>query len=172
MNNSIVHLNSLPVDLSFYRERALPLQTEIDAWQAQQETEGIAARVFSHGRGRATKFIILYERERVYYTTLDAARKMGKLGKIGGITDTGMRPGVPLSAEKYRAAGLDYLAFAFLLSAAGYYPEGVRYHEEPPHIKIQTYVTGKQLLKLDAAAAAMGTTRTGVVRKLIDALQD
>ncbi len=167
MNNNKVHLNSLPVDMTFYRVRGKKIMEETDKWIEQKALHDVGARIFSWGGGRSMRMVVLFERDGLYYTTLDGAITRG-LGKVGDEEQTGMRPGIMLDPEKYKQYGLDYVAYALMLSAAGYAPP-TRKHASY-ETKLQVYLSSRQFLKVCAEAARLGITRTAVVRRLIDQL--
>lgn len=168
-----------PIDMAWYEEKAKGLLGEVDAWLEHHDKGcGLMARVFSTGmRSSDLQFLVLVEKDGLYYPCVEAAEK-GEMA-YGAEDETGLRPGMPIDAEKYREGGEKHLAFALCVSANGIYihlREEDKKREKPvvvlENVKVQAYLTPEQVAKLDAECGRLQISRAAEIRRLVEALPD
>ena len=166
--------STAPVTMEWYEKKARRMMEEVDAWMDHHDNGcPLMARIFSVGMSeKDLQFMLLIEKGGLYYVSVEHA-EAGE-NPYGKEDETGMRPGMPIDAEKYREAGEKYLALALLLSATGYY---IQLHkdtakEKPSQatVKIQAYLKKEHVEKLDAECEKLGISRAEKIRRLIEAM--
>ena len=164
-----------PINMEWYEQKARNIMEDVDMWMDHHDKGcPLMARIFSIGMNeKDLNFFLLVEKDGLYYASVDHA-EAGET-PYGKEDETGMRPGMPIDAEKYRQNGEKYLALALLLSATGYY---ISLHNDyttkekpaPVTIKIQAYLKKEHVEKLDAECKKLGISRAEKIRQLIEAM--
>lgn len=161
-----------PLEMSWYEEKAKAMMDEVDAW-LEHHDKGcpLMARIFSFGMTKKDmQFMLLVEKDGVYYVSVEHAEAGDT--PYGKETETGLRPGMPIDAEKYREHGENYLAFALFLSATGYYitlhPDTATKPKPVETVKIQAYFKKDKVEELDAACKKLGLSRAAFIRKVVE----
>ena len=166
-----------PIDMAWYERKAKKMLDDVDAWLEHHEAGcKLMARIFSTGeRDKDLQFFVLVEKNGVYYPCVEAANE--EKSAYGTELETGLRPGMPINAGKYKQGGEKYLAFALCVSANGLY---IHLHDEgkpaqkavPETVKVQAYLTPEQVAKLDAECGRLQMIRAAEIRPLLEALPD
>lgn len=164
-----------PINMEWYEQKAKALMEDVDMWMDRHDKGcPLMSRIFSIGMTeKDLQFMLLIEKKGAYYASVEHA-EAGET-PYGKEDETGLRPGMPLDAEKYRENGEKYLALALLLSATGYY---ITLHDDyatpkpkpVETIKIQAYLKKEHVDKLDAECKKLGISRAEKIRRLIEAM--
>ena len=164
-----------PLNMEWYEQKAKALMEHVDFWMDHHDKGcPLMARIFSIGMNeKDLNFFLLVEKDGLYYASVGHA-EAGET-PYGKEDETGLRPGMPLDAEKYRENGEKYLALALLLSAKGCF---IHLHEDYTQkgkpvqatFKVQAYLTKEQIEKLDAECKKLQISRAAEIRRLVDAL--
>ncbi len=164
-----------PINMEWYELKAKHMLEIVDGWLYHHDKGSpLMARIFSFGMTeKDLQFMLLIEKDGLYYVSVEHA-EAGET-PYGKETETGLRPGMPIDAEKYREGGEKYLALALFLSATGYYihlHEDNKPKEKPvqPTFKVQAYLSQEQLEKLDAECKKLQISRAAEIRRLVDSL--
>lgn len=162
-----------PVNMAWYEKKARAMMDEVDMWLDHHDKGcPLMARIFSTGmNSKDMQFMLLIEKDGVYYVSVEHA-EAGDM-PYGKETETGLRPGMPLDAEKYREGGEKYLALALFLSATGYYITLRNDYKAPKPkpvetVKVQAYLKKEHVEKLDAECAKQDVSRAELIRRLIE----
>ena len=164
-----------PLNMEWYEQKAKALMEHVDFWMDHHDKGcPLMARIFSIGMNeKDLNFFLLVEKDGIYYVSVEHAE--AKDTPYGKEDETGLRPGMPIDAEKYRENGEKYLALALLLSAKGCF---IHLHEDYKQkgkpvkatFKVQAYLTKEQVEKLDAECKKLQISRAAEIRRLVDAL--
>lgn len=157
----------MPINMAFYSDKARQLVDAVTKY-ARLLPAGVRARVFFEGAGQKLAFCLLYEKEKLFYMTLDDAIAGERKNALGTVHRLGLTPGESIDARRFALGGLDYLAALLMVSVS--LQVAYRKGGDCRRVKVQAYFDGELIERLDAEANRLHVPRTEVIRRLVAGL--